>query len=268
MTVENRNFNKIRDINESNTSGTCNNMDIEDEMKTMDNFKEVLNMHSNFNSSVNEKKRNFSFKEKKTDEKEKTKCIKKKKKNLIVDMLNCPLYYHLNLLSMISFIIGSYFFDVSSLYIYGCILFAIGCAACGYSNIVAICNSSWGKKNEMLGFICYALGCGIFTIGCIYCCFRDDNFSVISFITGSVFFLVGSILFIYSLNFRKLKTIDYNIFVVYFGNFIGSILFTIASFMFFRQELYDWGCYLYIVGSVLFTIAAFFDYICYINNTS
>ncbi|KYN95971.1 putative membrane protein [Plasmodium gaboni] len=181
-------------------------------------------------------------------------------------LLSCPLEYHTNLMGTNLFIFGSAFFLYQPLYISGCVIFAIACALCLYSNLIGAINKEQSKNNEYYGFVHYIIGCVVFLLGSIYSCFENDSYAIISFIIGSLFFLLGAIMFLFSIKFSQIKSIDINILVVFFSNFIGGILFTVGSVFFFYTELYDTACYLFIIGSVIFTLAVYFDYIIYINN--
>ncbi|SBS87132.1 conserved Plasmodium protein, unknown function [Plasmodium ovale] len=192
---------------------------------------------------------------------------KEEKKIKIIDIINCPLDLHTNFISMILFIIGSTFFLFPKLYVSGCIIFAIACALCLYSNLIGVIRTNEEKKIEYYGYICYVIGCVVFIVGSIYCCFKDDYFAVLTFIIGSFYFLVGALFFIYAIDFNNIKNVNWKIIVVYISNFVGGLLFTIASIMFFYQELYNVACFLYIQGSVLFTLATWLDYLNYLNNS-
>ncbi|GAW82861.1 hypothetical protein, conserved [Plasmodium gonderi] len=185
----------------------------------------------------------------------------------ITDIFKCPLEFHTNFISMILFIIGSAFFLYPKLYVAGCIIFCLACVMCVYSNLIGAINIGREKKREYCGYVCYIIGCIVFIIGSIYCCFKDDYFSVMTFIIGSIFFLIGAILFIITLDFYKIKSVDYKVLIVYISNLIGGLLFTIASILFFYPTFYNQACYMYIVGSSIFTLATWFDYIIYINGT-
>ncbi|CXI17881.1 conserved Plasmodium protein, unknown function [Plasmodium berghei] len=184
----------------------------------------------------------------------------------LMDFINCPLCYHTNFISMVLFIIGSTFFIFNLLYISGCIIFAIASSMCLYSNIIGAYTIGANNKKEFYGYINYTLGCLIFAIGSIYCCFKDDSLSVKLFIFGSSSFLIGALCFIYGIDYRQIKSIDWKVLFVYIVNLLGSVLFTIASFLFFYPQFYNYACYLYIEGSILFTLGTWFDYIIYINS--
>ncbi|SBT45173.1 hypothetical protein POVWA2_049390 [Plasmodium ovale wallikeri] len=144
--------------------------------------------------------------------------IKKKhkdeKKIKIIDIINCPLDLHTNFISMILFIIGSTFFLFPKLYVSGCIIFAIACALCLYSNLIGVIRTNEEKKIEYYGYICYVIGCVVFIVGSIYCCFKDDYFAVLTFIIGSFYFLVGALFFIYAIDFNNIKNVNWKIIVV------------------------------------------------------
>ncbi|CAD2087972.1 conserved Plasmodium protein, unknown function [Plasmodium vinckei brucechwatti] len=184
----------------------------------------------------------------------------------LTDFINCPLCYHTNFISMVLFIVGSTFFIFDLLYVTGCIIFAIASAMCLYSNVIGAHTIGSENKKEFYGYINYSLGCFVFVIGSIYSCFKDDALSVKLFIFGSTAFLVGSLCFVYRVSYRQIKSMDWKVLLVYIANIIGSILFTIASFLYFYPEFYNYACYLYIEGSILFTLGTWFDYLIYINS--
>ncbi|SCM19413.1 conserved Plasmodium protein, unknown function [Plasmodium chabaudi chabaudi] len=184
----------------------------------------------------------------------------------LMDFINCPLCYHTNFISMALFIVGSTFFIFKPLYVTGCIIFAIASAMCFYSNVMGAYTTGSENKKEFYGYINYSLGCLIFVIGSIYSCFKDDPLSVKLFVLGSTAFLVGSLCFVYGISYRQIKRIDWKVLLVYIVNILGSILFTIASFLYFYPQFYNYASYLYIEGSILFTLGTWFDYIIYINN--
>ncbi|CAA9986881.1 conserved Plasmodium protein, unknown function [Plasmodium knowlesi strain H] len=186
----------------------------------------------------------------------------------ITDILNCPWEFHTNFVSMVLFIIGSTFFLYPKLYVAGCIIFAIACVMCVYSNVIGAMNVGREKKNEYIGYLCYVIGCVVFIIGSIYCCFKEDYFAIMTFVVGSIFFLVGAAFFIIAMDFNNIKSVDYKVFIVYVSNLVGGLLFTIASILFFYDSWYNSACYMYVAGSSLFTLATWYDYIIYVTGVA
>ncbi|CRH03776.1 conserved Plasmodium protein, unknown function [Plasmodium relictum] len=230
-------------------------------LKKEDSFTLKKSNSENFKALT--KKKSLSF--------DKSKKLQKKVSNMpkitMVNFFKCPLAYHTNFLGTILFIIGSVFFIFSNLYISGCLIFALACLLCLYSNVIGATNIRLKRKNEFLGFIFYTIGCLIFTVGSIYSCFKDDYYAVGSFIIGSLFFLIGAIFFFFSIKIRKINLVNYKILTVFVSNFIGGVLFTVGSIFFLYSHLYIEACFLFIIGSVLFTLATWLDYIIYINDT-
>ncbi|ANQ06358.1 Uncharacterized protein PCOAH_00007600 [Plasmodium coatneyi] len=85
---------------------------------------------------------------------------------------------------------------------------------------------------------------------------------------SSIFFLIGAAFFIIAIDFGKIKSVDYKVFIVYVSNLIGGLLFTIASILFFYPTWYNSACYMYVTGSSLFTLATWFDYINYVTGVA
>ncbi|EUD66508.1 hypothetical protein C922_03142 [Plasmodium inui San Antonio 1] len=193
----------------------------------------------------------------------------KAKNNIkIADILKCPWEYHINFVTMISFIIGSIFFLYPKLTVAGCIIFAIACVMCMYCNLISALNAGVEQEKEYRGHICYAIGCILFTFGSVYSTFKDDYFGITNFVVGSIFFLIGAVYFINTMDFDKIKSVDYKVLIVYVSNLIGGFLFTLASLLFYFPGWYSPACYMYIVGSSLFTLATWFDYLIYLASVA
>lgn len=199
-----------------------------------------------------------------TSKEEKREHSEVKKPPLFFRILKCPLNYHANFIGTVLFIIGSYFFYHNSLVKIGCGIFASACVLLLYANIVAAI-SSRKQYIDFFGFMCYNVGSIVFIFASIYAIFSTHISVVISFIVGSLFYLIGAVGFFFSINIRRIKPSQEKLIYVFATNFFGGVLFTVGSVMFIEDSLYDAGVTSYVIGSVFFTTATFCDYIIYLD---